>query len=114
MLTPVTFQILSTCPGIPISTPNTHTVQVDTYGYLQPTGVPETVSEDQAGYLIPSQGTPGVKLTFENSDCDSSEVIASLYSGINDQVEKDRLEIISERHDDVSISSAHFVLNSIH
>ena len=98
---------------MPISIPSTHTVQVDTYGYLQPTAVLDTVSEDQAGYLIPSQGTPGpgVKLTFENSDCDSSEVIASLYSGINDQVEKDRLEIISERHDDVSISSAHFGLN---
>ena len=106
MPTPVTFQILSTCPGIPISTPNTHTVQMDTYGYLQPTGVPETVSEDQAGYLVPSQGTPGpgVKLTFENSDCDSSEVIASLYSGINDHGEKDKLEDISERQDDVSKS----------
>ena len=84
-----------------MSIPSTSNVQMDTYGYLEPNMMLETVSED-AGYLIPNQGPRGTKLTFENSDCDSNEVIASLYSGINNDVRKYKLEDISETHEEVS------------
>ena len=82
-----------------MSISSTDTVQMDTYGYLAPNRILDTVAED-GGYLLPNLPTR----TFENSDCDSSEAIASLYRGIKDQEGREKMDHILERAEDVSIT----------
>ena len=53
-----------------MSISSTDTVQMDTYGYLAPNRILDTVAED-GGYLLPNL----TNRTFENRDCDSSEAI---------------------------------------
>ena len=74
---------------------------MDTYGYLAPNTILDTVAED-AGYLVPDMGTTEGTKTFENMDCDSSEAIASLYKGIKDEEGKSKVENISGNHFNVS------------
>ena len=57
--------------------------QVDQDGYLAPDKLPDAQLGND-GYLVPDKVT--LQNTFENTDVDSSEQIASLYNGIRDQV----------------------------
>ena len=57
--------------------------QVDQDGYLAPDKLPDAPLGND-GYLMPDRVT--MLNTFENTDVDSSEQIASLYNGIRDQV----------------------------
>ena len=70
---------------------------MDTYGYLAPNMILDTVAED-GGYLLPNLATR----TFENSDCDSSEAIASLYSGIKDEEGREKMDDVLEKAEEVS------------
>ena len=85
-----------------MSISSTDTVQMDTYGYLAPNRILDTVAED-GGYLLPNLATR----TFENSDCDSSEAIASLYRGIKDEEGRAKMDEISKK--DEEVSSTHTV-----
>ena len=80
-----------------MSISSTDTVQMDTYGYLAPNRILDTVAED-GGYLLPNLATR----TFENSDCDSSEAIASLYRGIKDEEGREKMDEISKKEEEVS------------
>ena len=82
---------------MPMSISSTDTVQMDTYGYLAPNRILDTVAED-GGYLLPNLATR----TFENSDCDSSEAIASLYRGIKDEEGREKRNEIFEKTEEVS------------
>ena len=83
-----------------MSISSTDTVQMDTYGYLAPNRILDTVAED-GGYLLPNLTTR----TFENSDCDSSEAIASLYRGIKDEEGREKMNEELEKAEEVSFTN---------